>query len=353
MKTIIKCSIAVIFLLAGSNADAQTFLLKDGQTLNGDVKRESEDFFILRGQDGANVVLLKSKLAVRQTEIVPAEEAPAAYSGQKKDQAQPPAVLGQTPPGVEVVGPPAVSEEAITQEAQQSDSYNSQEQSSAADEKAAETLTPLNNDSTTEPAAQTYADEKVEEGPAAQTEISEAAVQPEPNISLASDDNAVAEGAGKSEVLPVLPAPLSAPKVESKNEESSPNDEPRVENKAAVVSASYPWVDGTKGYDKALEIQKATGSPFMLYFYTNWSPACKKFKKTVLNDAKVKDAFEPVVKVSVNADIERKLMSKFNVTDYPALLLVFSDGQVTRVRTESDIATILSECEGLGLRVKA
>ena len=52
-----------VWVLFGQEAGwAETFQLKDGRTLKGTVKRESADFYILKEDNGADTVLLKSKI---------------------------------------------------------------------------------------------------------------------------------------------------------------------------------------------------------------------------------------------------------------------------------------------------
>ena len=51
-----------LLLAAPLDAHAQTFVLRDGQTLDAEVERENADFYVLRLPNGSTKVLLKSKI---------------------------------------------------------------------------------------------------------------------------------------------------------------------------------------------------------------------------------------------------------------------------------------------------
>jgi thiol-disulfide isomerase/thioredoxin len=92
---------------------------------------------------------------------------------------------------------------------------------------------------------------------------------------------------------------------------------------------TFPWSEGARGFRSASNEQRASGSPMLLYFRTDWCPYCKEFDREVLSDSGVSTAIAPAVKVRINpedGDDERALAKKFGVTGYPRLVLVARDG---------------------------
>ena len=240
MKKCFNFLILIAPLLWATGAYGQAFQLKNGQTVIGDIKRESADFYILNDAGGGTTVVLKSKISTNEFHESTGQSVVAAAESDGAQKA------------VEVVkGPPPLM------------------------------------------------------------------TRPE---------------------YPENPAPIAA------------RDTVRASTQAHWQV--YSWVDGQKGYEKAMKWRQAAPDPLILYFYTNWSSDCKKFKNGILNDSRVNDALENVVKVSVNADAERELAEQFGVQSYPAFLVVSVYGQAQQIRADLSRDEFLKACQVAGLRVK-
>lgn len=88
------------------------------------------------------------------------------------------------------------------------------------------------------------------------------------------------------------------------------------------------WLTSASGYDEALARQKASGSPVLVYFYTDWCPYCRQF------DASVAPLADPkLLRVRVNPDaggFDKQLAAQFGVTGYPSLFLISRAGAAHR-----------------------
>jgi len=90
------------------------------------------------------------------------------------------------------------------------------------------------------------------------------------------------------------------------------------------VAASLPtyggWLSAASGYDDALARQKDSGSPVLVYFFTDWCPYCKQFDASVAPMADSK-----LLRVRVNpetGDRDKQLASTFGVSGYPSIFLI-------------------------------
>ena len=98
------------------------------------------------------------------------------------------------------------------------------------------------------------------------------------------------------------------------------------------------WLDGGKGYQEALELQKLTGADLMVYF-AQYSPPDKRglstwFERKSLQHGQVVDALKPYIKVKVTLPLDKKevpLFEKFRVTSGPVLYVVQTNGWRYRV----------------------
>ncbi len=123
-----------------------------------------------------------------------------------------------------------------------------------------------------------------------------------------------------------------------------------VESASAVPANSREWFEGQSGYNKALQIQKETGEPVMLYFYVTWCPYCKQFEKDILGSPFVENGLKPALKVRINAEKETGLASKYDVRAYPRLFILKNSGEKTRITTSADPQNFMSLCRNLGLK---
>jgi thioredoxin-related protein len=82
-------------------------------------------------------------------------------------------------------------------------------------------------------------------------------------------------------------------------------------------------------FDAAVTKAKATNKLIMADFYTDWCVWCKKLDSDVYTNPSVIQNMEKVVPVKVNAEKEGvSLAKKYNVTAYPTILFLNSDGTV-------------------------
>jgi thiol-disulfide isomerase/thioredoxin len=86
------------------------------------------------------------------------------------------------------------------------------------------------------------------------------------------------------------------------------------------------WLDGARGFRRAMEEGESAAAPVLALFFTTWCPYCKRFDAEVVPSREVADL--PVVKVKVNAEgdaDDRELARKYGVHSYPSVLLFRPD----------------------------
>ena len=84
------------------------------------------------------------------------------------------------------------------------------------------------------------------------------------------------------------------------------------------------WLSGASGHEDALRRQQESGSPVLVYFYTDWCPFCRQFDDSVANSADPR-----LLRVRVNpeaGDAERALQKQYGVTGYPSLFVIANAG---------------------------
>lgn len=83
-------------------------------------------------------------------------------------------------------------------------------------------------------------------------------------------------------------------------------------------------------FDAALKKSKNQGKPIMVDFYTDWCGWCKKLDKDTYSNKNVRSLAEKFICVKINGDKHRNLVSKYNVTGYPSIFFLDSDGKVIK-----------------------
>ena len=81
-------------------------------------------------------------------------------------------------------------------------------------------------------------------------------------------------------------------------------------------------------FDQAVKDAVAQHKPMMVYFYTDWCGFCRKFEGGVLCDWTVKKLAKQFICVKVNADKNKELASRYEVTGYPEVLFLDSNANV-------------------------
>lgn len=107
--------------------------------------------------------------------------------------------------------------------------------------------------------------------------------------------------------------------------------------KEAKVSEKK-WLDGGKGYQEALELQKLTGADILLYA-AQYSPPEKRglstwFERKGLQHGRVVEAMKPYIKVKATLPLDKKdqpVFEKFRLTSGPALFVVRTNGWPARI----------------------
>lgn len=99
---------------------------------------------------------------------------------------------------------------------------------------------------------------------------------------------------------------------------------------AASVAPVRGWYADAPGYEAAVNAQAASKQPILLYFHTSWCGWCKQLELDVFDSAQFKSRYAQILKVKVNAEDgspNRSLTSDFNVSGYPTVFLIRSDGR--------------------------
>jgi thiol-disulfide isomerase/thioredoxin len=121
------------------------------------------------------------------------------------------------------------------------------------------------------------------------------------------------------------PRPMKAPSPPV----PEPVSEPPPPAKAAQPRASRPnfsWYEGAWGYERAMQEQKRSGRPFLVYFHATWCPACKQVNSEFHPLREVAEELNHVLKVKVDIDTDKDLTAQYGVTQYPTFYAVHPSG---------------------------
>jgi thioredoxin-like negative regulator of GroEL len=121
---------------------------------------------------------------------------------------------------------------------------------------------------------------------------------------------------GRSPQLAVAPAEVTA---------SCPLARP-----AAIpgVQGEVPprWLDGAAGFAEAVEHQRTSRAPLLLYFYTDWCGYCRQVERDVFSLAEFDATFgRSAIRVRVNPEAsqeDRRLGDRFGVSGYPSFFVM-------------------------------
>jgi thioredoxin-related protein len=95
-----------------------------------------------------------------------------------------------------------------------------------------------------------------------------------------------------------------------------------------ALAAKTSEIHWETDYDAALAKAKQAGKPVMIDFYTDWCGWCKVLDKETYTDSDVIDAASKMVALKIDAEEKPELARKYNVTGYPRIVFLSSDGTV-------------------------
>ncbi len=102
------------------------------------------------------------------------------------------------------------------------------------------------------------------------------------------------------------------------------------------------------GYAEALRVQKETGKPIALYFYTDWCSYCARLERGVLTNDAVKRYLKDVLYVSVNPEhgkAEEALFASFKGTGFPTFLMLAKNQPARKIWTSLSPDAFLRACQ--------
>jgi thiol-disulfide isomerase/thioredoxin len=96
----------------------------------------------------------------------------------------------------------------------------------------------------------------------------------------------------------------------------------------SITAAGAPedrWLYDSAGYERALELQRESKVPLVVYFYADWCPYCQTLDSEYLPAAPVQQYLRGVVKVRINPEhgpAERQIANQYHVRGYPAFFVL-------------------------------
>lgn len=138
---------------------------------------------------------------------------------------------------------------------------------------------------------------------------------------------------------PGMPAPAARSPARSAASIAAPSQQGSTDPGPVPVAPPLPsyggWLTAAAGYDDAIRQQKESGSPILVYFFTDWCPYCKQFDSAIapLADSKL-------LRVRVNPEaggMDRQLADQMGVSGYPAVFVIARAGASPR-RVEAGVA---------------
>jgi len=70
----------------------------------------------------------------------------------------------------------------------------------------------------------------------------------------------------------------------------------------------------------------------LIDFYADWCHNCKDLDTKTLNNVDVKEKLHNYILVKINGDKSPEILSKYNITGYPTLLLLDKDGNIIKTQ---------------------
>lgn len=84
------------------------------------------------------------------------------------------------------------------------------------------------------------------------------------------------------------------------------------------------WVSSL---NEAVKMAEKSRQNILVFFYTSWSKWCQILEEKSLNNSKFADLKDRLIFTKLNAEINRDATAKYDVTDFPTLILLTSKGE--------------------------
>ena len=133
-------------------------------------------------------------------------------------------------------------------------------------------------------------------------------------------------------------------KAVTKDVDRAPDDLVRDERARPRTQVPFEWGHGTPGFTAALTRAKATGKQVFIDFEATWCGPCHTMDEWIWTDAGVAARLnQGFIGVKIDADREKALVKRYNITGYPTMLIVDATGkELKRVSDYKSSAEMLA-----------